>query len=497
MAVIAHTRLQEYIDQSQVSNFAPVFLVHGEELLCKRALDTLLAALLPGKARDLNYEPLDGTDAQVPEALEKVNTFSLLAATKVVALLDATVFYSQVEPAEFLRKSSEAHQRGDLKRAAVPLLTLLSRKGLSFEDIDAGNRAKSLGAAAPESGEDTWLEDVLAYCRENALKIPARSDPAKLLQNAVEKGFPKHNHLIISTDRIDRRHGLYKALEKHGVVVDCAVPKGDGRADRQAQEAVLLDQAGTMLSGTGKELAPAAFRAMVEMTGFDLRTFSNNLEKLASYVGPRTRIEAEDVAHVLSRTRIDPLYEFTNAVSEGNPPAALFYLDSLLSGGDIDHPLQLLAAMANQARRLLVFRDFLESPQGRAWRPGCSYGQFQSRVMPAVREFDRLLAERLEAWRGELAQSADPSAGATVKSKAKKKKAKKKSAAAGSHLMMTGRGKSPYPIYLTLQKAERFPKRRMVEILAHLQQADRRLKSAGGDPKLVLEEAVLFFCRPT
>ena len=251
-----------------------------------------------------------------------------------------------------------------------------------------------------------------------------------------------------------------------------------------------MEQAQSVMSAAGKKIDPAAFRAIVEMTGFDLRTFCSNLEKLVSYVGPKENISADDVNRVLKRTRVDPLYEFTNAVTDRNLPTALFYLDSLLTGGVIDHPLQLLAAMVNQIRRLLIFRAFLESSQGRAWQPGCNYGQFQSQVMPAIKEFDQVLAGQIEGWKTELEGSAEEGQKVTGSAKPKKK-----APAWGADLAMAGAGKSPYPIYLMLQKSGGFTKKRIIEIMAHLQQADRRLKSAAGSPKTVLEEAVMFFCR--
>ena len=70
-----------------------------------------------------------------------------------------------------------------------------------------------------------------------------------------------------------------------------------------------------------------------EMTGFDLRTFSGNLEKLVDYVGARQEITAADVEAVLNRTRQDPIYELTGALADRNPEQALFFLDSLLADG--------------------------------------------------------------------------------------------------------------------------------------------------------------------
>ncbi|NIV97852.1 DNA polymerase III subunit delta, partial [Candidatus Saccharibacteria bacterium] len=59
-----------------------------------------------------------------------------------------------------------------------------------------------------------------------------------------------------------------------------------------------------------------AYRTIYEMTGFDIGTFSDNIEKLISYVGDRKRITVEDVAFVLKRTKKDPIYELTNAIAD-------------------------------------------------------------------------------------------------------------------------------------------------------------------------------------
>ena len=70
---------------------------------------------------------------------------------------------------------------------------------------------------------------------------------------------------------------------------------------------------------------------LIQMTGFDLRTFCNNLEKLISWVGDRVEITIKDVGSVLQRTKRDPIYELTNAISDRNVQRTLFYLTSILS----------------------------------------------------------------------------------------------------------------------------------------------------------------------
>ena len=53
----------------------------------------------------------------------------------------------------------------------------------------------------------------------------------------------------------------------------------------------------------------AAFQAMVDKTGEDLRAFAGGLEKLVDYTGQRSEITAADVEAALTRTKKDPLYE--------------------------------------------------------------------------------------------------------------------------------------------------------------------------------------------
>jgi DNA polymerase-3 subunit delta len=69
-------------------------------------------------------------------------------------------------------------------------------------------------------------------------ELPEKHDDADLLKAAMEKGFPDRHRLVVTTDFVDRRKALFKAIDETGLVVDCTVPKGETRADRMAQDAV-------------------------------------------------------------------------------------------------------------------------------------------------------------------------------------------------------------------------------------------------------------------
>lgn len=466
-------------------SWPPVCLLFGEEVLYKKALEKILAAILGDAPRDVNYEPVDGMNENVLGALARINTFSLLSHRKIVALTDARIFYSRQNLDRLWDQAARAGKAGELKKAARFLLDLLSVHSLSLDDL-TGASPETVLKQSGAGGDMEWVPAVLDYCRQRGLDVPAAANPQQELQDAIEKGFPTGHHLIITTPLADKRRTLFKAIREKGLVVDCSVPKGERKADRTAQEAVLNAAVEEVLRESGKQMDPAARRVLYDMTGFDLRTVTASVEKLANFIGERGAIGTADVRQALERTRQDPLYELTEAVSNRNLSKALFFLQSLLTGGDFDHPLPLLAAVTNQMRRLLVAKDFASGPYGRVWHNGCSYPQFQSQVMPAIKAFDDVLQAKLDAWDLSLTDRS---------SSEKKKRAPKKKAGARSDLFLAGKGRSPYPVYKTLQKAERFTRLELIRALRRLSEADRRMKRSGLSGQLILEHVILSICQ--
>ncbi|MDM8526376.1 hypothetical protein QUF80_23610 [Desulfococcaceae bacterium HSG8] len=483
MSEIKHKALQSYLKKHGKEAFFSVYLIYGEDLLCKTAFNNLLDALLPLPERSMNYEPVENDN--IYEAIERANTFSLLPGTKVVTLLGSRIFYSKQAHVTFLEKAKEAFDNEDMKKAAKYVASLLGILNLSFGDVDTpANRSRNLNLDSELLSDDKWLDKIVTYCKDNEVSVPPAKDNAGDLQKAIEKGFPEGNHLIITTDISDKRRGLFKAINKHGMVIDCSVPRGSRMADKKEQESVLGERMRAILGQSGKKMDRDAYMAMYEMTGFDLRTFSNNLEKLINYVGSRKNISVHDVNAVLKRTKQDPIYELTSAVSDRKTEDALFFVNSLLSSGFF--PLQVLGAIINQIRKLLLMKGFAESPRGKVWNTRVSYQGFQAHVMPEIRAYDDELLSRLEAWESLLSKKEEKGDG-------KKKKGKKK-AKPVTDVLIAKNPKSPYPVYLTLLKSEKFTNTELLEIIEYLSEADLKLKTTGQNPKLVIEKAVLRIC---
>ena len=465
---------------------AGVVLIHGEEYLCKSAFDMLVKTLLPEPAGKLNCEFVDGTDDGLVDGLQRVNTYSLVPGKKVVAVLDCQIFQSKNDVRSILGVAKGALDKDNLKKAARTILHLLVLKHASLEDVGrpGGGRAWAADLGQPSAGE--WIETVLRYCREQQLALPKITGSDTMLQEAVGKGFPTNNHLILTADIVDKRRRLYKTILDQGMVVDCSVPRGDRKADKAAQTSVLVERMDAALRKAGKTADRGTFQAMADMTGFNLRTFLNNLDKLISYIGDRNNITPSDVEKVLKRSKKDPIYAFTNAVTDRHLDGALFYMHSLLADPDFGHPLQLLGAVINQIRKLLVIKDFVESRAGRVWYTGCAYADFQHRVIPAVQDHDRQLTELLSRWEQTLA--APENGGGTSK------KAKKKKNSPSTDLFIAKNPKNAYPVYQMFRKSERFSKKELVGIVDALVRADHRLKTTGQDPKRILERVLFVIC---
>ncbi|MBI5591804.1 MAG: hypothetical protein HY881_15135 [Deltaproteobacteria bacterium] len=499
MPEILYSEIKSYLSElktaSGIGPLPPVILIFGDELLYKSALQTLLDAIIHPDKQAFGYEPVDGIPENVYPVIEKLNTYSFFSGQKVVGFLDTRIFYAKKNSTDILEKAREAFNGKDLKTAARYFFSLLSVMGLSLDDVRDKTYA-GLNMDMDAVGDTAWLDSLVDYCAENPATETAGEDPVKILQQAVEKGFPGDNHLILTSDMVDKRKGLYKAILEKGLVVDCSVPRGETWADRQAQGAVLTEQMKSILAPSGKTLDKAAFQKLVEMTGFDLRMFAGNLEKLVQVVGDRKTIAAEDVESALPRTRQDPVFELTNAVTDRNYDLASFYLKSLLSRGFF--PLQIIAAIINQMRKVLIMKDFLESPAGKFWRPGLTFDQFKKQfsqtILPALQAHDAILVNRLGEWETRLHPKPESDAPPPEKKKKKPAQAEKKTAQPTTDMLLAKQSTNPYPLYLSMQKSDRFSRADLIQAIISLDEANLSLKSSNLNPELILDRMILKIC---
>ncbi|MBW1940564.1 MAG: hypothetical protein JRI28_04195, partial [Deltaproteobacteria bacterium] len=147
------------------------------------------------------------------------------------------------------------------------------------------------------------------------------------------------------------------------------------------------------------------------------------------------------------------------------------------------YPLQILAAMTNQIRKLLVVKGFAESSQENDSYAAVRFNHFKTDIMPAMLAYDRHILNQWEEWENILSENRDGSG----KTREKKKKT--------TDLVIVKNPNNPYPVYLMLRKSELFTKDELVDALECLNKADRKLKTSAQSHKLILEEVIIHICR--
>lgn len=453
MSEAPYKALPDLLAEIKGGTIRPVYLLYGDEFVYKSAFRSLLDAIIPSAHQDFNYEAVDGASENVYGVIQRLNTFPLISSAKVIAVHETRVFYSSVVINDFLRRSQEAFEAENLKESAHYFLHMLSMAGMSMDDAQERNwkaipnneLRECLEVKEKEGGG--WLDQVISYCVQEELAVPVFQDDAEVLNDAILTGYPKTNHLVLTADIVDKRRKLYKTIKKVGVAIDCSLPKGDRKAEKQKQQEALKGHMKKVLQQVGKTMAPGGFEALYERIGPDIRSFSGELDKVVTFVGEQQEISPSDVAAISERTKQDPIYEMSNAVAERNTPKALFYLDSLLQNNV--HPLQVLAVVGNQIRKLILAKDFIHSTSGSDWRKDLSYAGFQKKLLPKLEEREPdLLTSNVH----------------------------------------------PYAVYMTFKQSNNYTMAELTRALELLLDADIRLKTSGQGPKVVLEKATLCIC---
>jgi DNA polymerase-3 subunit delta len=481
MSEIQHSQLAQHLEKANSDGWPSICLVHGQDVLVERALEQIVTRLLGSADRDLCCEVVEGYAENLPDALEYMNTYGLLAEPKIVIFKEAKLFETRSSQQNLVDQSAHAYETGDLAKASKLFFSLCRRIEADLQTVQQGRAGNADLAALYELIGKDGVSQLVQYGLKRGWSPTEQRDHLAALRTAIDRGFPEHHNLVItSSAKVPKNLKIYKSIAEKGLIVDCHVPLGGRRADKVAQQAVMRQTLDRLLADSGKQLSGPLFEKLCRLTGFDLRTFSQNLEKLIDYSGGRSDITADDIDAVLQRTKSDAVYALTNAMSDRNASQALFYMNTLLR--DKWHPLQILAAMANQLRRLLVAKDFIKSESGHAWISGMSYQQFQRQVMPAIEAFDSRIQKQIAQWNESLASEGKGAAGS------------KKSAA---DIRLAPNPRNTYPVYQTIVKADKFSRHSIVAAMSKLNQADLKLKSSGQDAAIILKSLLFKVCVDT
>ena len=434
---------------------APCYLIHGdEEYLVEDAMNRIIDGILPPDQKDLNLFHMEGEDEDIDAICNSILTPPLIPGKKVVLVRNTHLFYSKASSSDVIREITSNIEK-EPRRAAIAFISLMGIAGWSLEELKDEQWKKisdddwrsAIGGTA-EADRDKWLPKVIDLC--DKLKIAGGQKPkgTDKLEEVLKGGIPDGNCLIMTAGAVDKRKRLFKAMKEMGIVLSFSMSRNESE-----QKGLFKDRIRDALAKRGKRLAPDAFLALGEKTGFKLRDSLKEIEKLIVHVGDRETIDKNDIDAVVEKTAEDSVFDLTSAIVEKNAGKALQTLQQLFDQG-VNHIL-ILAMIAREVRLLLQGNIILESGEIPAFRPGMDYRNFQAGIYPSVKKL-------VDKYGGK-----------------------------GKWLAT----QHPYVIYKTLKNAGRFSREELIGYIKRLADLDLALKSSGIDPQLALKRLLTGMCR--
>ncbi|MEY2668194.1 MAG: hypothetical protein RJA59_832 [Pseudomonadota bacterium] len=413
---------------------APVYLLDGDAFLTLRAARTIAEAIVPEGQRSLNLVEVDAA-AGPGEVAAELGTGGLFGGAKVVLVVEPAFLQSKEDLGAAFAKASDLWREGRQREAARRLVALAARFGWSTADLagesrpDPADWQEKLQGDDPLRPEDgAFLVEAGRYAGEKNLS--AAKDDASALEALLERGIPPGHVLLIAAGKVDGRLPLVKRLAAAGCRIPLAVPS-EGQWD--AQRPVIGPLLAEILAGTGKTVDAGAEARLAALVGADARALAAEVTKLATFVGDRKVIRAEDVDTLVVRTAADPFFALGNAVEARDLPAALGVLRRSLADGASPH--MLVGSLAGTVRRMLAERE-----RGRIAAGGRRIGSFAE-------------------WNAAVLPTIDPD---------------------------ELKDRKPYGLWMKYQAAQRFGREELLSGLAALAEADHSMKT-GSDGAILVE----------
>ncbi len=190
--------------------------------------------------------------------------------------------------------------------------------------------------------------------------------------------------IALIDDELPASSPLLKAAETHGKILQSTLPKGAALESWIRKRAQV---AGVKISGEAVSL-------LADFIGNQLRLLANELDKLATYVGPEHTIEASHVHLLSAQVQEARVFDLTDALAQRNRTLALNLLHDLLADGL--HPLALLPTITSQVRNLLLVKELAASGL-RAAQIGAAIGSPPFVVEKTLRNIGKFSTAQLES----------------------------------------------------------------------------------------------------
>lgn len=185
-----------------------------------------------------------------------------------------------------------------------------------------------------------------------------------LIKKSIEKGLSKTVVVFIYESKIDKRKKTYKWLGTNTQMVEMATP--------------YENQIPTWIHYIAKKhelvLDQGAALQLLHLVGVDLSELQNEVVKLKSYYHQqKTNLVIDDVLKVVSKKRIESIFDLTAAVAMGDKARSLMLLSELLNQGQNEVGIiSLIGRHMRIVRKVLENQGFNQSSKQLSAKVGVS-----------------------------------------------------------------------------------------------------------------------------
>lgn len=183
--------------------------------------------------------------------------------------------------------------------------------------------------------------------------------------------------LLLQAEKVDGRKKFFAEFKKRGEQVEYKRPY-ENQLGPYVREEVRL---------AGKRIEAQAAELLAYLVGNNLQELVSQIEKLCLYCGKKEVIGVADVKAIVSDTKVENVFEFTDALGCKDLGKSLTMLTSLFSDGEA--ALRILGAVARHFRQLWQVRELLDRkvPQAELAKASGINPYFLKKVVDQARNY--------------------------------------------------------------------------------------------------------------
>jgi len=201
--------------------------------------------------------------------------------------------------------------------------------------------------------------------------------------------------LVLVAEKVDRRTGLFSAVEKLGGVAEYKAPR------KSEYPSAVMD----MFSSRGRSVGRDAAESLVKAVGHDLSRLSVEVDKVVAFAGDQRTLSRNDVEEVMSSTASTSVFEFLDALGSRDARITLRSANELLAQGETVHGIHAMAV--RRVRDLVATQALVARGQASSSALAAALRRQEWQVRDFLRQAGRFApGELVDALRGAAAAEA-------------------------------------------------------------------------------------------